>query len=176
MNWDLFQEIKKSGALVSQFAVGTRVGSYTLLARNTLIASISIATIVIEAPAKSGALHTAIDAVERGREVFVVPANIDQNSFRGSFGLIRDGATMVTHPDDVLNHLGLTGLASRPSHQVSPDSLAAQILAVMSAQATSAQSIVDKTGLDAPLVLSELTMLELDGVIIRDAGGYALKL
>lgn len=174
VNFDLFQQIKLKGLLISQFAVGTPVASRTLLARNILIASLSIATIVIEAPSKSGALHTANDATDLGREVFVVPANIDQNSFRGSFALIRDGATLVTHPSDILTHLGLTG-NFLPAELPSPDSLAAQILSVMSAQSISAQSIVDRTGLDAPLVLSELTMLELDGVIIRDAGGYALK-
>ncbi len=174
VNSELFREITEYGLLLSRFAIGTPVAAWTLLARNTLIAALSMATIVIEAPAKSGALHTANDAANLGREVFVVPANIDQNSFRGSFGLIRDGATMVTHPNEVLSHLGITGLFAAPP-KAPTNSLASQILGVMSAQAMSAQSIVEQTGLDAPLVLSELTMLELEGTIIRDAGGYALR-
>jgi DNA processing protein len=175
INAELFREIRQSGCLLSQCALGTPVMNQTLLARNTLIAALSEAVIVIEAPDRSGALHTAADAAEFGREVFVVPANIDQASFRGSFGLLKDGATLVTHPNDVLNHLNLSPVAHAAAKS-EDNSIASKILAVMSAQATSAQSIVEMTGLDAPLVLSELTMLELDGVIIRDAGGYAKKL
>ncbi len=175
VNRPIFDRIRERGLLLSQFEIGCPVSNHTLLGRNKLIAALSDILIVIEAPAKSGALHTANDANELGRPVFVVPANIDQHSFRGSFGLIRDGATVVTHPDEILEMIGVVG-QSVQSLPVEANSLAGLILAQMSAQGMSAQTIVERTGIEAPLVLSELTMLELEGRIIRDAGGYAIKL
>ena len=104
----LFQQITQSGCLVSQFAAGARPNDYKFLGRNVLIAALSRALIVVQAPTKSGALSTANSAADMGREVFVIPANIDSIEFRGSFNLIRDGATLVYHPDQVLEAIGVS--------------------------------------------------------------------
>lgn len=169
----LFQQIADSGCLVSQFAVGSRINDFKFLIRNVLIAGLSSAVIVIEAPAKSGALSTATAANELGREVFVVPANIDMHGFQGSFSLLRDGATLVTHPDQILESLQIEPIVETPLPVAS--SLGARILGVLGAQPLSTEKIVELTGLDPSDVLSELTDLELDGRVIRGAGGYALR-
>ena len=62
---------------------------------------------VIEAPQKSGALATAGFAASQGREVFVIPGPISHSNYRGSHALIRDGARLVTSPEEVLEDLGL---------------------------------------------------------------------
>lgn len=170
----LFQQIKENGCLVSQFAAGTRPTDYRFLVRNVLVASISLALLVVEAPLKSGAMRTAHAAAELGREVFVVPSNIDMLSFQGSFSLLRDGATLVSNPDEVLESLGIE--PPGPMAELSPaSSVGERILQVLSVHPLAAELIVERTGLDTSDVLSELTMLELEGRIIRDAGGYAIK-
>ncbi|CAN5490143.1 DNA-processing protein DprA [soil metagenome] len=170
----LFTRIRENGGLMSQFAVGSRPDDYKFLIRNTLIAALSTAIIVIEAPGRSGAIRTAVAAAEMGREVFVVPANIDLLSFRGSFNLIRDGATLVTHPDQVLDSLGI--VRRQPAAAViAASAMGQQILAVLTSNATTTEKIVQDTGLNSSDVLSELTMLELDGLVIRDSIGYALR-
>lgn len=170
----LFKRIRENGCLVSQFALGTTPREYEFLVRNTLIAMLSRAVLVVEAPPKSGALHTAVAATELGRDVFVVPGNIDLHTFRGSFNLIRDGATLVDNPLQILEALGIE---PEPEEVVETEvsDLASQILAMLTVQPTPTEVIVTRTGLDASDVLAELTMLELDGRVIRDPGGYAKK-
>ncbi len=103
----LFRQIAASGCLVSSFALGTKPSDYKFLLRNDLVAALSLAVLVVEAPARSGALRTAQSAVEMGRDVFVVPAGIREHTFYGSLNLIRDGATLVYHPDQILEALGI---------------------------------------------------------------------
>lgn len=170
----LFQQIRAQGCLVSQYALGTRPSDYKFLVRNHLIAALCQAVFVVEAPPKSGALVTAQASAELGRDVFVLPANIDQKRFRGSFNLIRDGATLVYHPNQILEALGVAVPAAAPETPPA-SSEGERILSVLTVQPISTEIIVERTGLEASAVLSELTMLELDGRVIRDAGGYAVR-
>jgi DNA processing protein len=170
----LFESIRERGCVVSQFPVGSRPSEYRFLVRNHLVAALSLAVLVVEAPSKSGAIHTANAANELGREVFVVPANIDMLSFQGSFGLIRDGATLVRHPFEVLQSLGIAPheeVVSEPSAGAVGD----LILAVLTSNPIPIEKIVEQTGIEAGEILAELTMLELDGSIVHDAGGYAIR-
>lgn len=169
----LFEQIRANGCLVSQFAAGAAPNGYRFLVRNHLIAAISRAVLVVEAPARSGALSTANAAAEFGRQVFVVPANIDNEKYRGSHALIRNGATLVDHPDQVLEDLGIQPALELQSEAPMTETQQT-ILSSMSVVPLAAEFIAERTGLDAAMVMSELTMLELEGRILRDAGGYAL--
>lgn len=82
-----------AGALVSEYAPGTRRSSYFFRERNRITSGLSVATLVIEAPARSGALLFADEAMSQGREVFAVPANADSVTAEGSNRLIIDGAS-----------------------------------------------------------------------------------
>lgn len=170
----LFRQMQMKGCLVSQFAVGFRPVDYKFLARNVTIAALSQALIVVQAPARSGALSTAHAAVEMGREVFVIPANIDSQDFRGSFNLIRDGATLAYHPDQVLEVLGVETIHEEPQQNLSQ--IGTQIVKVLSLEPLDSDKISERTGLGSGDVLSELTMLELDGIVLRESGGYILKI
>lgn len=171
----LFAQIREAGCLVSQFACGARPGEHKFLLRNDLIAALSLAVLVIEAPAKSGALRTAATAADLGRDVFVVPATIDNRAYWGSFNLARDGASLVYHPDQVLEALGIEPVSPDSPPAAAPAGDAERVLAALTVEPIPAEKIVERTGLEASAVLSELTLLELDGRILRDAGGYALK-
>jgi DNA processing protein len=169
----LFQQIQGQGCLVSQFAAGTRPSEYRFIVRNSLVAALSQAVLVVEAPLRSGAMRTAHAAAEYGRDVFVIPANIDALSFAGSFSLIRDGASLVSHPDEMLEALGIEPPAAP---EMAPASGPGErILRVLSTIAIPTEKIVELSGLETVEVLSELTMLELEGRVIRDAGGYAIR-
>ena len=172
-NAGLFEKIKESGCLVSQFALGTKPADYKFILRNQLIAALCHAVVVIQAPLKSGAIRTAGFAAEMGREVFVVPGPIDQFGFQGSHSLIRDGATFVDHPMQVLEQLGIEFQLTK---QATADGLAAQILATLDSEAKPVEKIVELTGLPTSEVLSELTLLELDGFVLRDPGGFSKAL
>lgn len=169
----LFDQIRASGCLVSQFPLGSNPQAYRFLVRNTLVAALCTAVLVVEAPAKSGALTTAHAANDMGRQVFVVPANIENLNFTGSHALIRDGASLVDHPDQVLEALNIRPVAASVAKNVA-SSVGQRILNVLDVTPLAAEFIAERSKLDPSIVLSELTMLELEGRVVRDTGGYAL--
>lgn len=103
-NTELQNEVARRGALVSEYPPGMRGNRGSFPARNRIISGLSLGVVVIEAPEKSGSLITAARAVEQGRDVFVVPGNIDAPGFSGSNALIKDGAALVTGAWDVLSY------------------------------------------------------------------------
>lgn len=171
LNEKLFEKISENGCLVSQFQCGMSPRPESFLQRNHLIAALSQVIVIIEAPPGSGAIRTAVCAAEMGREVFVVPGPIDQRNFIGSHALIKDGCTFVDHPDQVLLAIGLEpGAKTKAAKQVGP---AGKILSVMSAESLSVEEIVEQTALESSEILAELTILELDGLVIRENGRYS---
>ena len=102
-NRALFRDTEDYGCILSEFAPGTPPAKWTFPKRNRIIAGLSCGVLVVEAPEKSGALITAHQALDQGRDVFVVPGNIDVPSFAGSNNLLRDGAIPVFSGWDILS-------------------------------------------------------------------------
>jgi DNA processing protein len=103
----LAQRIAERGLLLSAFPIGTPPRPDHFPRRNRLIAALSRCTVVVEAAIQSGSLITARLAGELGRDVLAVPGSIHAPQSRGCHALIRDGATLVASPDDVLEALGI---------------------------------------------------------------------
>ncbi|MDR0859215.1 MAG: DNA-processing protein DprA [Oscillospiraceae bacterium] len=101
-NERLFRETEARGALISEYPPGFPASRHTFPARNRIISGISLSVIIIEAPFKSGSLITAAHAREQGREVLVIPGNVDMPSFEGSNELLRDGAELITQGWDAV--------------------------------------------------------------------------
>lgn len=101
-NRKLFMQIQEKGCLLSEYLPGTQPKPWQFPERNRIISGLSNGVLVIEAPEKSGALITARDALEQGRDVYAVPANIDMPSCAGSNALLSDGAGAVFTGWDVL--------------------------------------------------------------------------
>ncbi len=171
----LFESIKQNGCLVSHHAIGSRPNPYKFLSRNHLIAALSQAVLVVEAPERSGSLSTVHAALEQNKQVLVVPANIDQLSFAGSHALIRDGATLVYHPDQVCEALGLERKKAKEPAKPELSTMGKKIVAALKDGPLSGEMIVDRTVCETSDVMSELTLLELDGHIMRDGGKYAVR-
>ena len=102
-NKALFAEMERFGCLISEYPPGTPPYKWNFPQRNRIISGMSNGVLVVEAPEKSGALITARAALEQGRDVFVVPGNIDVASCAGSNALLREGATAVSHGWDILS-------------------------------------------------------------------------
>ena len=126
-NRSLFADVERYGCILSEFAPGTPPVKWNFPKRNRIISGLSCGVLVVEAPEKSGALITARQAADQGRDVFVVPGNIDMPSFVGSNRLLRDGALAVSSGWDVISEY--EGLYpdkirkdTKPSHQTAyPD-------------------------------------------------------
>lgn len=101
-NLALYRKIIERGCVISEFAPGTTPLPFRFPLRNRIIAGLSRATVVVEAPLNSGALITARLAAEYGRDVYSVPGEIFSLKSRGSNHLIREGAILVTSPEEVV--------------------------------------------------------------------------
>ena len=106
-NNDLFEQIQKKGAVISEFPPDTKPLSGNFPRRNRIISGLSRGVIVIEAAQRSGSLITAGQALEQGREVFAIPGNINRPQSKGTNNLIREGAKIVTKIEDILEEIYL---------------------------------------------------------------------
>ena len=101
-NGRLFARVSQAGCLISEYPPGTEPKPWHFPARNRIISGLSNGVLVVEAPEKSGALITARQALEQGRDVFVVPGNVDVASCVGSNALLREGGIAVSCGWDIL--------------------------------------------------------------------------
>lgn len=101
-NASLFEDVAATGAIISEFAPGTPPEGKNFPVRNRIMSGLSVGVTLIEAPERSGALITASLALEQGRDVFVVPGNIDAYSCKGSNRLLREGAIPVMCGWDIM--------------------------------------------------------------------------
>ncbi len=102
-NKEMFQNVIYHGCLISEYPPGTPPLAVNFPQRNRIISGLSLGVLVVEAPEKSGALITANYALEQGRDVFAVPANVGVKHSAGSNRLLREGATMVSDGWEVLS-------------------------------------------------------------------------
>ena len=98
----LYEDVAASGVLFSEYPPGTEPAPGHFPVRNRILSGLSLAALVVEAPERSGALITAMTALEQGRDVFAVPGPIDAPTSVGCNRLIRDGAGLVTDASDIL--------------------------------------------------------------------------
>ena len=101
-NKNLFDRIEECGCLISEYIPGTEPYAWQFPRRNRIISGMSNGILVVEAPEKSGALITATEAMKQGRDIFVIPCNIDIPTGQGSNALMREGAIPVFSGWDVL--------------------------------------------------------------------------
>ena len=103
VNQELYRRVEEQGCILSEFLPGTGAFKWNFPKRNRIISGLSLAVVIVEAPEKSGALHTARAALDQNRDVYVVPGNVDLPTFAGSNRLLREGACPVCRGWDVMS-------------------------------------------------------------------------
>ncbi len=163
----LYRRLCRQGAVASEHPPGTPALPHHFPKRNRLLAALSEAVVVVEAAERSGALITAREAVELGRDVLAVPGPVDSPTSRGTNALLRDGAALALDAASVLAALGLSGLAEQGSFRPAPPERlgtdAAAVWQELEAIPRSVDDLARVAGLDAATALSALTRLEVAG-------------
>ncbi len=169
----LADAIAEHGALLSELPIGSRPESGHFAPRNRIVSGLSLGVVVVEAAEHSGALLTANQALEQGREVFAVPGNALSPASRGANSLIQSGARMVTGVEDILSELHLERVEdkdymARPTPAViaEPENeVEAIILRQLSDEPQNIDDLSYQSGLPVRQVSSTLTILETRGLV-----------
>lgn len=183
----LAEDIAANGALVSEFAPGCSPRKSQFPRRNRIISGLTLGTLVVEAGLRSGALITARNASEQGREVFAIPGSIHNPVARGCHRLIRSGAKLVETADDIIEELDgmIAGIAATIEQNLEEstsgsdrelDSEYKTMLDAMGWDPVDIDTLIGRSGLTADEVSSMLLILELEGRVEPLTGGrYAQR-
>ena len=166
------EAITKSGAVVSDYALGTPPDGPNFPPRNRIISGLSKGVVIVEAAEVSGALITADFAAEQGRDVFAVPGNIFQRQAAGTNRLIQQGAKLVTSVADILEELNLAMVSEQKTARaiLPADATEQRLLACLSAEPVHIDEIGNQVGMPISQVSGALALMELKG-IVRQVGG-----
>ncbi|MFT3782835.1 MAG: DNA-processing protein DprA [Nibricoccus sp.] len=182
-NLSLYRQIEEQGAIVSEFPFGRRADRQSFPMRNRVVAGISEAIVVVETDVAGGSMITAKFAGEQGRLIFAVPGRIDQATSQGCHQLIRDGATLLTSVDDILQELSyLDGLRPQPIPPKETGSSAEPRTDLNEAEAAVMEAfrggaivtldlLAAQTGRSVSELSATLMMLELKRLIAKRADG-----
>jgi DNA processing protein len=194
-NASLFDQIAHRGAVLSEYPLGTPPIAENFPRRNRIVSGMSRGVLVIEADERSGALITARQACDdHGRPVFAIPGRVDNKLSIGPHKLIRDGATLVTNLEEILEGLGpvphsaiepglfveskVAGSATpQAADKPEPVGLSEQQRAILLHldEPLDVDAIIERTTLPAHPVLQELTFLSLRGLVRREGQHYARR-
>lgn len=102
-NKEIYHQILETGGLIlSEYVIGTKPDKMNFPARNRIISGLSQGVLVIEAKKKSGTLITVDFALEQGKEIYVIPGNLNSENSIGTNDLLKQGANFVTCVEDIL--------------------------------------------------------------------------
>ncbi len=193
------QIVAEGGCLISELLPSTPASKHTFPRRNRLVAGLSLATVVTEAALQSGSLITARLSAEMGKQVFAIPSSINNPNAEGCHHLIREGATLIYHPEQIIEDLNQGGdffnalpktfsqgmsvyaeLSSVPTPAVSTPNKSTVIVpehlsAVydMMDEPRDLDALVMMSGHPVAQLLSALMELEILGLIQQTGGRYA---
>lgn len=174
-NRALYEQVSRSGLLLTEFPPGERptVGSFPR--RNRLISGLARVVVVVEAAVTSGALQTVTCALEQGREVLAVPGQITSPVSAGTNRLIRDGAGPLLDLDDLLAHYPeITRREAAPTPRLRGGGGAAlegQLVKALWSGPRRVEELVEASGAPVGAALDALSVLELDGRVRQEPGG-----
>jgi len=185
-NAKLADDIAKSGLRLSEMPMGLQPQARHFPARNRIISGLAQAVIVVEAAAKSGSLITARNALDQGRDVFAVPGHPFDARAWGCNMLIRDGATLIRGANDVLEAIKTTEVRTTPDTAAAATApknnlretaaLHSEILARLGPSPIAEDQLARDIRANASDIAPVLIDLELDGKILRQAGGLLSRI
>ena len=181
-NRKLYHRISENGAVISEFALMTEPEAHNFPIRNRIISGISLGTVVVEASKKSGSLITARLAAEQNREVFAVPGSVQSFKSIGTHTLIKQGAKLVEHAQDVIEELipfletQMPMAGELKQHDATQETIAslsseeAFVHQILGPYPEHIDDLVRKTSMETGKLSSILLKLELKGIVQQSPG------
>lgn len=182
---DLARRIAHSGAIVSEFSPSAGPEAHHFPMRNRIISGMAYGTVIVEATLRSGSLITARLAAEQGREVFAVPGSIQSFKSTGTHSLIKQGAKLVEHAQDIVEELGPVIVSVETSTNkpfeappAQPVQLTAEedrVFKILEPYPLHIDDLIRRLSMEPGRLAAVLLKLELAGVIQQLPGKYFLK-
>lgn len=172
-NFELFKRICENGLVISEYVPSMKPLAYNFPVRNRIIAMLSKGVLMTEAGLKSGAIYTINYGIEYGKDIFIVPGNIDSYSSVGCNQLLKNAqSALTTCAEDILDFYNIKkGSQQKPKQaQISLDEQI--ILDAIGNNELSFDEIVSQTKFDIKTLIRLLTTLELSGLIKKSAGNF----
>lgn len=174
-NRKLYDQIVESGgALITEFPFGTKPDAGNFPRRNRIISGLSHGIVVIEAGNRSGAILTAMNAIDQNREVFAVPGRMFDKQSIGTNRLIRHGAIPVIDGNQILDMIqNRLFHPAQPRQESIPLELSKRqriILSFLSGDPIHIDDLANATEMDISILLSDLLQLEMNGLVNQLAG------
>ncbi len=179
-NRKLAERIVETGMICSEFPPGTLPERQNFPVRNRIISGLSLGVVIVEAGLRSGSLITARLALEQGREVFAVPGSIESFKSSGTHRLIKQGAKLVEHAQDILEEIPEAATArpmlpneqefSRPVPALTPEE--ELIWKALADGPVQVDPLARQTGLGIGVLLSRLLEMEIKGWVKQLPGKF----
>ena len=178
-NLELYNEIiLNGGCVISEYEPKINASSKNFLERNRIVSGLSLGTVVIEAAYRSGTSVTAKIAKEQGRDVFCIPGSLDNPKSIGTNNLIKEFAKIVTSPKDVINNYNFLHKIEVNSNTLVKEQIPEEykkIYSLITDIPININDIAKKSLLELREVSSKLTMLELDGKVVKLPGNMYVR-
>jgi DNA processing protein len=169
------EAVARDGLLLSEFHPGEPPRPHHFPLRNRVISGLSAGVLVVEAAHASGSLITARWAADQGRNVYALPGRVDHPMSRGTHRLLREGATLVESPEEILHDLlgeaHAPGSAEDSSRAAVLTDGAKRLLQELRGETLTSDELARRSSRDLPNVLVDLVELEMSGLVVRAPGG-----
>ncbi len=182
-NKKLYEEITNSGAVISEFLLGTKPDSVNFPKRNRIISGLSLGVVVVQASKRSGSLITASSALEQNREVFAVPGYVGSPLSHGVNKLIKDGAKLVESVEDIIEEIEalrvltektrVISAEASPPVELSEDEM--KVYSALGSEPIHIDEIAKITGISPAKLASTLLSLELAGHLKQIPGKMFIR-
>ena len=184
-NSDIFENVCKYGCAISEYPPGVGPFKTHFPERNRIVSALSDGILAVECPVKSGTMITAAFAEKMGKKLFAVPGNIYSKNCEGPNYLLKTGAVAVTSPEDILeefpqkyNIIKRINDVKDEKKVVIPieddswvdDPVDKEIIGYLKSSDMSIEELSEKSGYEIKTLNSHLTILEVEGIVIKLAG------
>ena len=173
-NRKLAEDILEKGTVISEFPLGTKPDAGNFPQRNRIISGLSHATVVVEAGNRSGAILTALNAIDQNRDVFAIPGRISDKQSVGCLRLISHGAVPVTSPakitESIQNRLFQPREQQQQTLELELTNEERKVIEQLSHDPLHIDNLASATGLDITRLLSLLLQLELKNAVVQMSG------